>query len=72
VLWLGSRLQRGHLLQSISADDSKRIHKFIESEDNAIIGEMYMVDCNVSGAKRRSLLVEDLQCLLDVHRFMDG
>ncbi len=56
----------------VDVDDSKRIHKFIESEDNAIIGEMYMVDCNVSGAKRRSLLVEDLQCLLDVHRFMDG
>lgn len=53
-------------------DGSKRNHKFIESEDYAIIGEMFMVDCEVSGAKRRALFVEDLQCLLDVDRFIDG
>ena len=53
-------------------DGRKQIHKFIQSEDNVIIGEMYMVDCEVSGAKRKSLLVDDLQCLLDVDRFMDG
>ena len=37
-----------------------------------MIGEMYMLDCEISGAKRRTLLVEDLQCLLDVDRFIDG
>lgn len=53
-------------------DGSKRNHKFIESKDYTMIGEMYMVDCEVGGAKRRALFVEDLQCLLDVDHFIDS
>lgn len=55
-----------------SVDGTKRQHKFIASDEYSIIGEMYLVDCEVSGAQRRTLLVGDLQCLLDVDHFIDG
>lgn len=62
-----------HLLaMDESVDDSKRYHKLMESDDTAIIGELYMVDLEVGGAKRRALLVEDLQGLLDVDHLVDG
>jgi len=55
-----------------SVDGTKRQHKFMASDEYEIIGDMYMVDCEVSGAQRRTLLVEDLQCLVDVDHFIDG
>ncbi|KAL7534938.1 hypothetical protein ACHAXR_006163 [Thalassiosira sp. AJA248-18] len=62
-----------HLLaMDESVDDSKRYQKLIASDDYAIIGELYDVDREVSGAKRRALLVEDLQGLLDVDHLVDG
>jgi len=62
-----------HLLaMDESVDHSKRYQKLIESNDYAIIGELYEVDVEVSGAKRRALLVEDLQGLLDVDHLVDG
>ena len=53
-------------------DDTKRYQKLIESDDYAIIAELFDVDKDVSGAKRRALLVEDLQGLLDVDHLVDG
>lgn len=55
-----------------SIDDSKRLNKLVSSDDSAIIGELYDVDREVSGAKQRVLLVEDLQSLLDVDHLVDG
>mmetsp|Transcript_1394 Transcript_1394/g.2408 ORF Transcript_1394/g.2408 Transcript_1394/m.2408 type:complete len:273 (-) Transcript_1394:327-1145(-) len=55
-----------------SIDDSKRLNKLMSSDDFAIIGELYDVDREVSGAKQRVLLVEDLQSLLDVDHLVDG
>lgn len=62
-----------HLLaMDESVDDSKRYQELIASDDYAIIGELYEVDREVSGAKRKALLVEDLQGLLDVDHLVDG
>mmetsp|Transcript_43400 Transcript_43400/g.77989 ORF Transcript_43400/g.77989 Transcript_43400/m.77989 type:complete len:261 (-) Transcript_43400:307-1089(-) len=55
-----------------SVDDSKRYNKLIQSDEYAIIEDLYMVDREVSGAKNRALLVEDLQGLLDVDHLVDG
>eukprot|EP00581_Thalassiosira_minuscula_P011227 CAMPEP_0183722992 /NCGR_PEP_ID=MMETSP0737-20130205/14761_1 /TAXON_ID=385413 /ORGANISM="Thalassiosira miniscula, Strain CCMP1093" /LENGTH=237 /DNA_ID=CAMNT_0025953241 /DNA_START=1 /DNA_END=714 /DNA_ORIENTATION=+ len=55
-----------------NVDDSKRFHKLVGSKESAIVAELYDVDREVSGAKRRALLVEDLQGLLDVDRLVDG
>ena len=62
-----------HLLaMDESVDDSKRYHKLIESNESDIIGELYMLDKQVSGAKRKVTLVQDLQGLLDVDHLVDG
>ena len=55
-----------------SVDNSKRYSKLIVSDEYTIIGELYQVDNEISGVKRRALLVEDLQCLLDVDHLVDG
>ena len=55
-----------------SVDNSKRYSKLIVSDEYTIIGELYNVDNEISGVKRRALLVEDLQCLLDVDHLVDG
>ena len=55
-----------------SVDNSKRYSKLIVSDEYSIIGELYQVDNEISGVKRRALLVEDLQCLLDVDHLVDG
>lgn len=62
-----------HLLSvDESVDDRKRWTKDVESDDYALIGDLYEIDVEVSGAKRRALLVEDLQGLLDVDHLVDG
>ena len=55
-----------------SVDNSKRYSKLIVSDEYTIIGELYNIDNIISGVKRRALLVEDLQCLLDVDHLVDG
>jgi len=55
-----------------SVDNSKRYSKLIVSDEYTIIGELYNVDNEISGVKRRALLVEDLQCLLNVDHLVDG
>lgn len=42
------------------------------SDDYAIISELHEVDREVGGAKERALVVEDLGCLLEVDRMIDG
>ncbi|KAL7492587.1 hypothetical protein ACHAWT_003022 [Skeletonema menzelii] len=55
-----------------SVDNSKRWNKFVESDSYAILEELYEVDRQVSGAKRRETIVEDLQALWDVDCLMNG
>ena len=55
-----------------SVDDSKRYNKLIQSDDCAIIWDLFEVDREVGGAKRRALILEDLQGLLDVDHLVDG
>eukprot|EP00577_Skeletonema_sp_RCC1716_P032998 CAMPEP_0113380136 /NCGR_PEP_ID=MMETSP0013_2-20120614/4598_1 /TAXON_ID=2843 ORGANISM="Skeletonema costatum, Strain 1716" /NCGR_SAMPLE_ID=MMETSP0013_2 /ASSEMBLY_ACC=CAM_ASM_000158 /LENGTH=225 /DNA_ID=CAMNT_0000262457 /DNA_START=89 /DNA_END=766 /DNA_ORIENTATION=- /assembly_acc=CAM_ASM_000158 len=55
-----------------SVDNSKRWNKFVESDSYAILEDLYEVDREVSGAKRRETLVEDLQALWDVDCLMNG
>eukprot|EP00574_Skeletonema_japonicum_P008453 CAMPEP_0201722906 /NCGR_PEP_ID=MMETSP0593-20130828/7112_1 /ASSEMBLY_ACC=CAM_ASM_000672 /TAXON_ID=267983 /ORGANISM="Skeletonema japonicum, Strain CCMP2506" /LENGTH=237 /DNA_ID=CAMNT_0048213917 /DNA_START=22 /DNA_END=735 /DNA_ORIENTATION=- len=62
-----------HLLHvDESVDNSKRWNKFVESDAYAILGDLYEVDREVSGVKRRETLVEDLQALWDVDCLMNG
>ena len=53
-------------------DNSKRWNKFVESDSYAILEDLHWVDMEVSGAKRRETLVEDLQALWDVDNIMNG
>jgi len=55
-----------------SVDDHKRFEKLIKSSEYAIIEELYDVDVEVGAAKRRVLLIEDLQALLHVDNLVDG
>ncbi|KAL9187168.1 hypothetical protein ACHAXT_010888 [Thalassiosira profunda] len=55
-----------------SIDDTRRYTELVASDDYALIAELSDVDREVSGAKRRALLVEDLQGLLDVDHLVDG
>lgn len=55
-----------------SVDNTKRYQSLVASDGYAIIGELYEVDKEVSGAQTRVHLVEDLQCLLDVDHLVDG
>eukprot|EP00573_Skeletonema_grethae_P009271 CAMPEP_0201703478 /NCGR_PEP_ID=MMETSP0578-20130828/39869_1 /ASSEMBLY_ACC=CAM_ASM_000663 /TAXON_ID=267565 /ORGANISM="Skeletonema grethea, Strain CCMP 1804" /LENGTH=236 /DNA_ID=CAMNT_0048191271 /DNA_START=53 /DNA_END=763 /DNA_ORIENTATION=- len=62
-----------HLLHvDESVDNSKRWNKFVESDAYGILEDLYEVDREVSGAKRRETLVEDLQALWDVDCLMNG
>lgn len=62
-----------HLLHvDESVDNSKRWNKFVESDTYGILEDLYEVDKEVSGAKRRETLVEDLQALWDVDCLMNG
>ena len=55
-----------------SIDNSKRWNKFVESDSCAILGDLYEVDKEVSGAQRRETVAEDLQALWDVDCLMNG
>ncbi len=62
-----------HLLHvDESVDNSKRWNKFVESDAYGILEDLYEVDKEVSGAKRRETNVEDLQALWDVDCLMNG
>lgn len=54
-----------------SVDDHKRFEKLMKSSEYAMIEELYDVDVEVGAAKRRVLLIEDLQALLDVDNLVD-
>ena len=55
-----------------SVDDHKRLERLINSSEYAMIEDLYEVDLEVSSAKRRVLLIEDMQDLLDVDHLVDG
>lgn len=55
-----------------SVDQSKRWNKFVESDSYEILEDLYLIDKEISGAKTRETLVEDLQCLLDVDYEVDS
>jgi hypothetical protein len=55
-----------------SVDDHKRLEKLIHSSEYGLIEDLYEIDIEVSAAKRRVLLIEDLQDLLDVDHLVDG
>jgi hypothetical protein len=55
-----------------SVDDHKRLAKLIQSSEYGIIEDLYEIDMEVSAAKRRVLLIEDLRDLLDVDHLVDG
>ncbi len=54
-----------------SVDQSKRWNKFVESDSYEILEDLYLIDKEISGAKSRETLVEDLQSLLDVDYEVD-
>lgn len=54
-----------------SVDDHTRFEELMKSSEYAIIEELYDVDVEVGAAKRRVLLIEDLQALLDVDNLVD-
>ena len=54
-----------------SVDQSKRWNKFVESDAYEILEDLYLIDKEISGAKTRETLVEDLQSLLDVDYEVD-
>ena len=61
-----------HLLANDeSVDGCKRYSKLIESDECAMIGELYRVDELVGGCKRRKENIADLQDLLDVDNLID-
>ena len=53
-------------------DCGKRHGEDAASDEYAIISSLHDVDREVGGAKARALVVEDLGCLLEVDRMMDG
>jgi hypothetical protein len=55
-----------------SVDDHKRLEKLLHSSEYGLIEDLYEIDTEVSAAKRRVLLTEDLQDLLDVDHLVDG
>jgi hypothetical protein len=55
-----------------SVDDHKRFEMLMKSSEYAIIEDLHDVDMEVGAAKRRVLLIEDLQALLDVDNLVDG
>ena len=55
-----------------SVDDHKRLQKLLHSSEYGIIEDLYEIDVQVSAAKRKTLLIEDLQDLLNVDNLVDG
>jgi hypothetical protein len=53
-------------------DGGKRYTEHASSYEYALICDMHDVDAEVGGAKARTLVVQDLGCLLDIDRMMDG